>query len=62
MKLNMSEITIVSAKSCHSKIIWVEKRPITRKMSNNNEKYLGKTTLVGMKKILLNKSRKLVLR
>ena len=58
----MSEIVIVSAKSCHSKILWEWRNdPITRKMSKNNEKISWEDHSCWYEKVLLNKSRKLYL-
>ena len=51
----MSEIDIVSAKSCHSKIIWAWRNdPITRKMSNNNAKISWEDHSCWYEKTLLN--------
>ena len=58
----MCEMVIVSAKSCHSKLLWQWRNdPITRQMSNNTEKISWENHSSWYKKVLLNNSKKLYL-
>ena len=58
----MSEIVLVSAEICHSKMIWGwRNEPITRKMSVNGEKVSWKEHSSWYEKALLDNCRKLYL-
>ena len=60
MSLCMSEIVLVSAKICHSEMIWEWRNdPITRKMSVNSEKVSWEEHTSWYEKVLLDKCRKL---
>ena len=56
----MCEIVLITAKSCHSKMLWNWRNdPITRQMSNNTEKVTWANHSSWYKKVLLNNSSKL---
>ncbi len=58
----MSEIVIVTAKICHSEMLWEWRNdPITRQMSNNTQKISWEEHSCWYGKVLLDKSRKLYL-
>ena len=58
----MSEVVLVSAKSCHSEMIWEWRNdPISRQMSNNSEKVSWEDHSCWYEKVLLDNSRKLYL-
>ena len=58
----MCEVVLVSAKSCHSKMLWEWRNdPITRQMSLNTEKVSWANHSSWYKKVLLNNAKKLYL-